>query len=249
MTPRHKATLLKKTRDSLRSKDVSGAGQRRRERREAELAEEVPAREVRSGRDIPNNYRGVISEVAEAQAQDLGEFGERPVEEWGEAFEWMQEISWDLVKQMVHVKTLRPSGRYAGTFQSKFRKCFNMAIKVYRSAIPGAKLLSKKMIFLLPRMLYFRVENKERINATLIKRADRYLAGDWEALFDEYVRESNQVRRGSAQSTYKAQKRKARELRNGGRAGRYGRSDVGTIEGPRCYVGGGSVPAEVSSGV
>ena len=175
---------------------------------------------MRSGRDIPNNYRGVISEVAEAQAQDLGEFGERPVEEWGEALEWMQEISWDLVKQMVHVKTLRPSGRYAGTFQSKFRKCFNMAIKVYRSAIPGAKLLSKKMIFLLPRMLYFRVENKERINATLIKRADRYLAGDWEALFDEYVRESNQVRRGSAQSTYKAQKRKARELMEEGLVGK-----------------------------
>jgi hypothetical protein len=90
-----------------------------------------PARQAGSDQNIPNNYGGGIAVEEEADALDLGTFGVSPVEEWGSSFEWVQNFEWDHVKQMVHVKLLRPAGRYTGRFQKRYRKIINMIIKLY----------------------------------------------------------------------------------------------------------------------
>ena len=114
--------------------------------------------------DIANNYLGGIVARAEAEAADLGEMGAGDVPEWGECIDWLQELPWDVVKGLLDVQTLRPSGRYTGPFQTAFRKWFAVIMKVYESTVEDAKRLSKKLKFMLVRLIYAPVDGMKDIN-------------------------------------------------------------------------------------
>ena len=67
--------------------------------------------------DVASNCLGGTAARTEAEAADLGEMGEGGVSEWGGCIDWLQELSWEVVRGLLGVQTLRPSGRYTGSFQ------------------------------------------------------------------------------------------------------------------------------------
>ena len=135
----------------------------------------MPARAALDAGDVPNNYLGGIAERAEADAADLGDLGSRDVSEWGECLTWLQDLPWVVVQGLVSSQTPRPSGRYSGPFHTAFRKCFAMVIKVHGSTVGDTTLLSKKLTFLLVRLIYAPVEGTTEVNKVLLKRAQRFL--------------------------------------------------------------------------
>ena len=128
------------------------------------------------GNDIPNNYRGTIAAEAAARAAETGAFGLRPVSE-GETLVWVRSVSGDVIKKMVRKQTFRPSGSYAGIFHNKYRKCFNLVIKVAESEVEDATELSEKLVFMLSRLIYFqvRVEGSTVDNQCHIKEKGRHV--------------------------------------------------------------------------
>ena len=178
-----------------------------------------PERSPQAADDVPNYYLGGIAERAEraeAEVADMGELGALEVSEWGRCMMWLKGKSWEDVKRLVGVQTIRPSGRYTGPFHTLYRKCFAMIIKVWESSVDDAKLLSKKLMFLLPRLIYAPVEGEAEINKVLIKRAERFLKGEWEGLYDDYVESSNRVTGVTGAPTLSSQRARAVRLMEAG---------------------------------
>ena len=112
---------------------------------------------------------------------------------------------------MVRKQTLRLFGRYAGKFHNKYRQCFNLVIKVAESAVEeDATELSEKLVFMLSRLIFFqaRVEGSTTINDILKQRADMFLRGEWEQLYDQFVQEENRERGGRTRKISLAVQRK-----------------------------------------
>ena len=176
----------------------------------------IPERNPQAADDVPTYYLGGIAERAEAEVADMGELGALEVSEWGMCMMWLKGKSWEDVKRLVGVQTIRPSGRYTGPFHTLYRKCFAMIIKVWESSVDEAKLLSKKLTFLLPRLIYAPVEGEAEINKVLIKRAERFLKGEWEGLYDDYVESSNRVTGVTGAPTLSSQRARAVRLMEAG---------------------------------
>jgi len=106
-----------------------------------------------------------------------------------------------VAKKMVRKQTLRPSGRYAGLFNNKYLKCFNMVIKVAESAEEDATELSK-LVFMLSRLIFFQVRTgggvdvRQSTTYLIINKADMFLRGEWDQLYDQFVQGENRVRGG-----------------------------------------------------
>ena len=165
--------------------------------------------------DVPNNWLGSIVARAAADLADLGELGASDVSEW-ECLTWLTGLAWSEVQGLVGFQTLRPSGKYSGPFHTAFRKCFAMVIKVHGSEVANAKLLSKKLLFMLVRMIYAPVEGTSDINKVLLQRSNRFLNGEWEGLHEEHV-EAGKRRRGvTGQPTLSAQRARAIRLMEAG---------------------------------
>ena len=113
-----RAQALKQTQNGVRSQIRKLRKRRGGTRRhpDADFAGEVHERVAQAAADIANNYLGVIAASTEAEAADLGEMGAGDVAEWGECIEWLQELPWEVVRGLLGVQTLRPSGRYTGPF-------------------------------------------------------------------------------------------------------------------------------------
>jgi hypothetical protein len=88
-----------------------------------------PVRARQTANDIPNNWLGTIAASAEADLQVLGDLGDSIASQW-HCLGWLKELSWDEVKQLVGVQTVRPSGRYSGPFHTAYRKCVEMVRKL-----------------------------------------------------------------------------------------------------------------------
>ena len=58
------------------------------------------------------------------------------------------------------------------------------------STVENAKLLNKKLIFMLVRLIFALVEGTTDVNKILMKRANRFLQGERVALFDDHVKAS-----------------------------------------------------------
>ena len=143
---------------------------------------------------LPTTIGGGVAARAEAEVQDLGELGASNVSDW-DCLKWLSELSWREVQGLVGCQTLRPSGNYSGPFHTAYRKCMAMVIKVPGSDMVDAKLLGQKLLFLLVRLIYAPVEGTTDINKVLLQRSTRFLKGEWEGLYGEYV-EANIRRRG-----------------------------------------------------
>ena len=213
-----RAKALTITRNVLRCQIRKMREQRRTERTRpwprpaADQAGEVHERVAQAAEDVANNYLGGIAARAEAEAAYLGELGAGEVSEWGECMEWLRELSWDVVAGLLGVQTVRPSGKYTGPFQTAYRKCFALIMKVHASTVVDAKLLSKKLKFMLARLIYAPVDGMKDINKELLKRANRFLKGEWEGLFDEYVEAAQRVRGVIGQPTLQSQRARALRL-------------------------------------
>ena len=108
--------------------------------------------------DIPNNDRGRIAVRAEADVEDMGELGASDVSEW-QCLLWLQTLSWNEVSGLVGAQTYyRPSGKYTGPFHIAWRKCVAMTMKLHGSSVDDTRLLSKKLTFMLVRLIYAPVE-------------------------------------------------------------------------------------------
>ena len=82
--------------------------------------------------------------------------------------------------------------------------------------------LSEKLVFMLSRLIYFqvRVEGSMTINDILKKRADMFLRGEWEQLYDQFVQEESRERGGRGRKTsLAAQRKRAAELMQEGLVG------------------------------
>ena len=71
-----------------------------------------------------------------------------------------------------------------------------MAMKVHKSTVEDAKLLSKKLTFLLLRLIYAPVEGTTDLNKALLKRVGRFLKGEWEGLLEEYTEAAMRLHEG-----------------------------------------------------
>ena len=91
-----------------------------------------------------------------------------------------------------------------------------MIIKISGSSGENAKLLSKKLAFLLPRLIYAPVEGAADINKVLLKRAERFLKGEWEGLYDDYVDISKRARGVTGQPSLQSQRARAVRLMEAG---------------------------------
>jgi hypothetical protein len=85
-------------------------------------------------------------------------------------------------------------------------------MKVYESTVEDAKRLSKKLKFMLVRLIYAPVDGMKDINKELLKRANRFLKGEWEGLFDEYVEAASRVRGVIGQTNLQSQRARALRL-------------------------------------
>ena len=178
----------------------------------------VQVRLANAAEDLPNNWLGNIAARAEAEAEILGDLGARNVSEW-ECMNWLRELEWREVHGLVGFQTLRPSGKYSGPFHTAFRKCFAMLIKVHGSDVADAKLLSKKLLFLLVRLIYAPVDGATDINTVLLQRTNRFLKGEWDSLHEDCVEAANKRRGVTGQPTLRAQRERAIRLMEEGLVG------------------------------
>ena len=212
-----RAKAKNKTKSTLRFKMrqmvAKRGGERRNPGAEVDPIGEVHERVAEAAGDIPNNYLGGIAARAEAAAADIGELGAREVSEWGEAIAWLRGVSREVPQGLVGAQTLRPAGKYTGPFHGAYRKCIAMTMKVHASAVEDAKLLSKKLTFMLARMIYAPVvTGTTDLTKVLLKRAERFLKGEWEGLFDEYVEAAGRVRGVIGQPSLMSQRARAMRL-------------------------------------
>jgi len=97
---------------------------------------------------FPTIIKGGIAARAEADAADLGVLGASNVSEWP-CLNMVAGFVMACRSRFSRIQTLRPSGKYTGPF----RKCFAMVIKVHGSEVDKARLLSKKLLFMLVRAI------------------------------------------------------------------------------------------------
>lgn len=87
-----------------------------------------------------------------------------------------------------------------------------MVIKVHGSEVDKARLLSKKLLFMLVRLIYAPIEGTTDINKVLLQRSSRSLKGEWEGLYDEYLEAESRRRGVIGQKSLSSQRARAIRL-------------------------------------
>ena len=208
--------IAAKLKSKIKKQSQDRGGPRRNPEAEAAPVGGERERVSQAADDVPNYWLGGIAEREEAAAADMGELGALDVAEWGMCMRWLAGMPWEDVQRLVSSQTIRPSGRYTGPFQTLYRKCFAMVIKIDGSSREDAKLLSQKLAFLLPRLIYAPVDGTAEINKVLVKRAERFLKGEWEGLYADYMEISSRARGVYGQPTLQAQRARAVRLMEAG---------------------------------
>ena len=208
--------IAAKLKSKMKKQSQDRGGPRRNPEAEAAPVGGVRERVSQAADDVPNYWLGGIAEREEAAAADMGELGAHDVAEWGMCMRWLADMPWEDVQRLVSSQTIRPSGRYTGPFQTLYRKCFAMVMKIDGSSREDAQLLSQKLAFLLPRLIYAPVEGTAEINKVLLKRAERFLKGEWGGLYADYMEISSRARGVYGQPTLQAQRARAIRLMEAG---------------------------------